>query len=333
MLDSSERFLGKDMPMRTLKYQFQLIQAMRNFFHQKGFIDVLTPPMVENPGMEVHIHPFKVLSARNGKDKNLFLHTSPEFAMKKLLAEKEEEFSKIFTISYCFRDELKSPIHRPQFLMLEWYRRHEHYESIMQDVKELITFTQETFASTGILKNKITSFPQITVQELFLELLGLDILNFLNSKDLEQKIRLDYKEVPLPEAQCHWDDYYFLLFLNKIEPHLVHYPYLLLKEFPAPLSALSTIKADNTKVCERFEVYLKGIELCNCFNELIDFSEQSRRFNNQQSEKKSLYNYQLPWPHDFMSMMERGLPQSAGIALGVERLLYCLLDIENPFFR
>lgn len=251
--------------------------------------------------------------------------------MKELLAS-SEEFEKIFTISYCFRDEPKSDIHRSQFLMLEWYRKNVRYEQIMKDIEGLVKFSQETFEEKGILKNKILSFQQITVKELFQEFLNIDILNFLDAKDLKEKIQKDFKDVPLPMANCGWDDYYYLLFLNKIESELKNYPYLLIKEFPAPLSALSTISKEDERVCERFEVYLSGIELCNCFNELTSFEEQKKRFKLQAAEKKEIYNYELPWPTHFMNVLENGYPPSSGIALGVERLLYSLIDIKNPFF-
>lgn len=287
--------------------------------------------MVENPGMETHIHPFVAYSAQTKTPSPFFLHTSPEFHMKKLLAE-NEDFEKIFTLSYCFRDEPESPIHRPQFLMLEWYRKHERYESIMSDVENLIKYCQNYFYEKSVLKNKITSFPQVSIAELFHDFLKINILDFLDTKDLKKKIELDFKDVPLPSSECAWDDYYFLLFLNKIEPELVHYPYLLLKEFPAPLSALSTISKTDARVCERFEVYLKGIELCNCFNELTSYEEQKSRFEKQAKEKLSLYKYDLPWPSEFMQTLKNGHPPSSGIALGVERLLKGLLDLENPFF-
>src|SRR4051812_37719705 len=116
-----------------LRYQFELIQLIRNYFGQQGFLDVLTPPMVENPGMEVHIHPYQIKSTRTNRDLPLYLHTSPEFALKQLLAA-DEGFDKIFSLGYCFRDEPSSPIHRSQFMMLEWYRKHERYEKIMEDV-------------------------------------------------------------------------------------------------------------------------------------------------------------------------------------------------------
>jgi lysyl-tRNA synthetase class 2 len=254
--------------------------------------------------------------------------------MKELLANKEEDFQNIFTLSYCFRDEPNSDIHRSQFLMLEWYRKNEYYTKIMDDCEGLIKYTQQSFKEKNIpLKKEINSFQRVTIQELFQETLKINILDFLDSKELENKIRKDFPGVILPDSPCTWDDYYFLLFLNEVEPLLKNYPYLLLYEFPSPLAALSTLKTNNPNVCERFEIYLSGVELCNCFNELTDPQEQIKRFEAQKLEKQSLYNYDLPWPKSFIQSLESGLPKSSGVALGVERLLLSLIDVKNPFFK
>lgn len=298
------------------------------FFKELGFIDVLTPPAVENPGMETHIHPFQLMHARGSKSAPLYLHSSPEFCMKELLASKEESLNDIFTISYCFRDEPKSEIHRSQFLMLEWYRKNAHYTQIMDDCEKLIKNIQMNLTT----KNQIKNFERVTISEIFKEFLKIDILDFLNVSDLKNKIKKDFKTVILPEQECTWDDYYFLLFLNLIEPEMKNYPYLLLYEFPAPLAALSTLKAQDQRVCERFEVYMDGIELCNAFNELTDYEELKTRFVFQQEEKKRLYDYELPWPKQFMKIMKDGYPKSSGVALGVERLLKVMQKVDNPFY-
>ncbi|MBT4792574.1 MAG: hypothetical protein HON90_13460 [Halobacteriovoraceae bacterium] len=317
---------------KRLAYQFELIQLIRDFFIQNNFVDVLTPPMVANPGMETHIHPFQITQAKTQELTSMYLHTSPEFQMKELLAS-DEGLNNIFTLGYCFRDEPKSEIHRPQFLMLEWYRKNERYEKIMDDVEKLLLFIQSRFTAKHLLKTNIHSFPRVSVQDLFLEFLHFDILEFMDTKSLKQKIQKDFKDVPLPHEECSWDDYYFLLFLNKIETELKNYPYLLIKEFPAPLAALSTISTNDSRVSERFEVYLSGVELCNCFNELTNPHEQKNRFELQTKDKKEIYDYELPWPKEFMSVLEEGYPASSGIALGVERLLYSLINIENAFFK
>lgn len=316
-----------------LRFQFELIQIIRNYFREQGFMDVLTPPAVENPGMEVHIHPFQLYSVKEKSLRSLYLHTSPEFHMKGLLAG-QENFDKIFTLSYCFRDEPSSPIHRSQFLMLEWYRKNERYETIMQDVEGLIDFT----ISQG-LKEKLPLRSQMlnqkmvkkTMQELFQEELNVDILNYLEISSIKALLK-KFPEVPVPDTELEWDDYFFLLYLNKIEPLFKKYPLLMITEFPAPLSALSTLKKADPRVCERFEVYINGVELCNCFNELTDPLEQEKRFSEQNKLKKKLYGYELPEPKEFYQTMKRGLPPSAGIALGVERLLHCLFEVEKPFY-
>lgn len=315
------------------RYLFELLQIIRNYFGEQGFLDVLTPPVVENPGMEVHIHPFQLRSVQKNLSMPLYLHTSPEFCMKELLAS-NEEMNKIFTLSYCFRDEPESPIHRFQFIMLEWYRKHERYESIMSDVEGLINFV----ISEGNKKNwplradiKNQKLIKKTMQELFVEIIGVDILNYLDTLSIKTLLQ-KFPDVPVPSTELEWDDYFFLLYLNKIEPVITKYPLLMITEFPAPLSALSTIKASDPRVCERFEIYINGTELCNCFNELTDSHEQKKRFAEQNKLKKKLYNYDLPKPTNFYSIMDKGLPPSAGIALGVERLLYSLFEVEDPFY-
>lgn len=317
-----------------LEAQFQLLWAIRQFFSRQGFLDVMPPPMVQNPGMETHIHPFKVGHANTLRFSEWYLNTSPEFHMKELLS---MGFENIFTLGYAFRDEPYATNHRPQFLMLEWYRTKAHYTKIMDDCEELFKFSLNALNEKNLPVDQDllkTKFERATIQEIFSDMLKVDILNFLDKKDLKELIEKDFKDVPLPVQgeELSWDDYYFLLFLNKIEPHLAHYPYLLLYEFPNHLSALSTLKESDPRVCERFEIYAKGVELCNCFNELRDLKIQKERFNFQAEEKEKLYGYKLPEPTVLYGALNRGLPESAGIALGVERLLKVLTGIENPFW-
>ncbi len=314
-----------------LRYQFEFIQAIRDFFTSSDFVDVITPPMVENPGMEVHIHPFQVFHTIKNESNGNYLHTSPEFMMKKLLSLKEEKLERIFQVSYCFRDEPVSPEHRPQFLMLEWYRKNERYEKIMSDFEELVEFV---FQKTTHMpqKKKLPKPVAVTVQEIFHEFCQIDILQFLEKDELKNLIQKNFKDVPLPESSLEWEDYYFLLFLNKIEPKLKHYPFLFLYEYPSELAALSTIKKEDRRVCERFEAYINGVEIGNCFNEEPSFSVIEKRFQYQELMKKQLYSYQLNRPKDFLETMQRGYPISAGIAVGVERLFAALIKTENPFF-
>lgn len=318
----------------SIKIQFSVIKLIKKFFENNNFLEVITPPAVENPGMETHIHPFQLHSVHKKKNIPLFLHTSPEFCMKEILSQ-NDFFDRIYQITYCFRDEPTSPFHRNQFLMLEWYRKNERYEKIMSDFEDLIAFLiSEAVKYELPIKKELTNEKIVkkTMQELFLEFTGIDILNFLE-KDQIKKLLKTLPEVPTPDQDLEWDDYFFLIYLNLIEPKLNKYPLLLIYEFPGPLSALSTIKESNPSVCERFEVYINGIELCNCFNELTNYDELKMRFKEQNRLKQKLYSYQLPEPKRFYEVMKNGYPPSSGIALGVERLIKCLFDVDKPFWN
>jgi lysyl-tRNA synthetase class 2 len=219
--------------------------------------------------------------------------------------------------------------------MLEWYRKNEPYQKIMEDIEHLISFLLREGEKKKIpVRSNLKSQTLVkrTMQDLFFEFIGVDILNFLDVDSIRNLCK-KFPEIPLPTSELEWDDYFFLIYLNLVEPHLIKYPFLLIDEFPAPLSALSTIKSSNPKVCERFEVYINGVEICNCFNELTDVKELEKRFRHQNQLKKNLYSYQLPEPLEFYSVMENGYPRSSGIALGIERILKALFEIENPFFH
>lgn len=312
---------------------FQTIAACRYFFQERGYLETPTPPIVENPGMEAHLHPFQIKSLYQNKELPLFLHTSPEFAMKELLS---EGFNKIYHLGYCFRDEPNSATHRPQFLMLEWYQANAFYQDIKRETIELINHTRSFLDEKGIEVKKKIDFESVTVDELFRNNLGWSILDFLEEKDLKEKVLKDYPELLSKSvADMPWEDYFFLIFLNKIEPDFIHHDALVVDEFPAPLAALSTIKPENSRVAQRFEIYLNGVELCNCFNELTDLSEQKNRMTSEAQKKRELYGYELPEPKVLYSALEKGIPKSAGNALGVERLYLGLSpnqELGHPFF-
>ncbi len=313
---------------------FSLQKAIREFFGKENFLEVSTPPMVPNPGMEVHLHPFKIHSVKNKKETGLFLQTSPEFYMKELLS---KGFKNIFTMAHSFRDEPSSTFHRPQFIMLEWYRSQTHYSQIMDDFENLINYCHRYFKENNLSLNEKNKngirFERKTIQELFGEVLKVDILAYLESPlRLKALIQKEFKDVPVPKEVLSFEDYFFLLFLNKIEPLLEkEYPFLFLYEYPAPLKALSTLKKEDNRVCERFELYAHGIELGNCFQELCDLKEQKKRFQEQAVEKKSLYDYTLPRADVLFHSLERGLAAPSGIAVGVERLLKILSQNQDPF--
>ncbi len=314
----------------TRRSLFILQQSIRDFFRSRRFLDVLTPPAVPHPGMETHLHPFQLFSKNTNHLTNLYLQTSPEFALKELLS---QGFENLFSLSYCFRDEPNSQTHRCQFLMLEWYRVNEHYEAIEQDVVELLEFCRQSLEREGVA-TKLTSplFPkQLTVEEAFLKWVGFSWRECETEDAFKKNIFCHFPQL-LPKEELEWEDLFFLVFLNIIEPQFKNIPLLILKEYPARMAALSTIKREDPQVCERFEVYLNGAELANCFNELSNLKEQKHRFQVEAKRKQNLYNYALPEPDVLYKALENGLPPCSGIALGVERLLMGLTGIENPFY-
>lgn len=312
---------------------FQTIAACRHFFQNEGYLETPTPPLVPNPGMEAHLHPFQVKSLISKKELPLYLHTSPEFSMKELLS---EGFEKIYHLGYCFRDEPASSTHRHQFLMLEWYQAETYYQTIKKETIELVKFTHDHLLKNNISVIDELNFEQVTVDELFREYLGWSILDYLDEVDLKQKIISDHPELISDNSiDMPWEDYFFLIFLNKIEIHFKNYSCLIVDEFPAPLAALSTLKESDPRVCERFEFYLKGVELCNCFNELTDLEEQRKRMELEGQKKHSLYGYTLPKPKILYQALKKGLPKSSGNALGVERLYLGLSNSKEtgvPFY-
>ncbi len=268
--------------------------------------------MVENPGMETHIHPFEVYKAKDKSSTGLYLHTSPEFHMKEFLS-LNPEAKNIYTLTHSFRDEPESDQHRTQFLMLEWYRQNVTYNKIMDDITDLMNFVSQ---------EKVT-VQKISISQIFNDLLQVDILNLSDPDQLRKIIHQSFPEVPLPTELMSWDDYFFLLFLNKIEPELEKIPFCILYDYPAQLAALSRLKKSDLRVCERFELYIHGVEIANCFTEETNVEVLKDRFHDQSLEKEKIYKYKLSDPKRFLESMNN-YPPSSGIAMGVERLYSAL---------
>ena len=232
-----------------------------------------------------------------------FLHTSPEFHMKELLSYGME---KIFTIGYSFRDEPISSTHRPQFLMLEWYRTDATYEDLMVETIELIH---------EVSPRKLPEAKVLTVKEAFIKFTGIDYDHYSDPKSFQKVIAEKLPMIPLPAEELSWDDLFFLVFLNLVEPEFKKIPLLILKDYPASMAALSTLKESDPSVCERFEVYIDGVEIGNCFNELRDISVQKERYLNSKKERQDLYGETIPEPKVLFKALERGISPCSGIAV------------------
>ncbi len=305
--------------LAALKVRNQVEAFIRLFFLSRDFLETRTPLLVPSPGMEPHIRPFRLESGA-------FLPTSPEFAMKRLLVGGLE---RIFQISSSFRFEPVSPIHHPEFQMLEWYRAYSGYESIMKDTEELFEFIAKKKNGSPVIRfgqdeiDLKTPWPRTTVRELFLQHTGLKI-----SEDLPIHALRTYCEKqghPAP-ADASWDDLYFLIWLNEIEPKLPKNRPLIIYHYPPSQAALAVteIGSDGHRWAKRFEFYIAGIELGNAFEELTDPVEQRARFENDQKVRREVYGNQYPESpidEDFLEALAEGMPPSGGIAVGVDRMV------------
>lgn len=305
--------------LAALKVRNQVEAFIRLFFLSRDFLETRTPLLVPSPGMEPHIRPFRLESGA-------FLPTSPEFAMKRLLVGGLE---RIFQISSSFRFEPVSPIHHPEFQMLEWYRAYSGYEAIMKDTEELFEFIAKKKTGSTVIRfgedeiDLKTPWPRTTVRELFLEHTGLQVSENL---PIEEFKRYCEKQGLLAPSDASWDDLYFLIWLNEIEPRLPKNRPLIIYHYPPSQAALAVteIGSDGNRWAKRFEFYIAGIELGNAFEELTDPVEQRARFLNDQKVRKSVYGDQYPESpidEDFLDALAEGMPPSGGIAVGVDRMV------------
>ncbi|MGE0614151.1 MAG: EF-P lysine aminoacylase EpmA [Bacteriovoracia bacterium] len=309
-----------------LRVRAHVEQATRDYFREAGFWETRTPLLVPSPGMEPHIRPFQVTGHGHGFTRPVFLPTSPEFAMKRLLAGGLE---KIFQIAPAFRDEPVSPIHHPEFTMLEWYRARAPLDALMADVEALFRrwAGKDHFTYQGKEISLGGPWPRRRTRELFQEYLGID-LGRATSADLSHACT----GLGLPRNETDtWDDLYFKLWLNQIEPKLPTDRPLFVTHYPESQAALARVEpdADGTRWAQRFEVYVGGFELANAFHELTDPQEQRRRFAADMELRARIYGADFPkTPVDdgFLQALDEGLPESSGIALGLDRAILLLAD-------
>ncbi len=298
-----------------LQKRTHILRAIRELFWSWGFVEVDTPLLVAKPGQEPFLDPFETrVEDASGHSYPGYLITSPEYAMKKLLAKsalgEAPEFANIFQLGKVFRNnEDFGGTHNPEFTMIEWYRLGANYETLMTDVENLLCKLapqQLVFQNRTI--NLQTPWPRMTVEDAFKQ--------FANRTDAIELAEKDPSE-------------FFKVFLNEVEPKFreLDHPIFLI-EYPASMAALAKKKESNPRVAERFECYIVGIELTNAFSELTDAAEQRARFQAEQLERAGLSKTVTPLDEEFL----RELPHikiAAGISLGVDRLLMLLLDAPD----
>lgn len=297
----------------TARKRAQIMQKIRDFFVTKNFLEVETPIMTTNPGMEPHLNPFETsLRTPDRHDHKMYLNTSPELQMKKLLA---ASFGNIFNITKVFRNgEIGGPGHNPEFTMLEWYREDASYKNIMQDCEDLINALSEKYPKP---------WTRISVHQLFLEHCEIDLLD---NQDF-QKFKETAEKMGYSTAGCEdWDDIFFKIFLNGIEPKLAEMGAVIIQDYPATQAALAQKNPHNPFWAERFELYLDGIEIANCFSELIDPVEQRQRLEDEQKLRAKYGKPVFEIDQSFLAALEQIDKPCAGIALGIDRLIMLLLD-------
>lgn len=314
-----------------------VLAALRSGFAGLGFVEVETPALQVSPGLEPHLRAFATeLENPDGSTRPLYLHTSPEFAMKKLLVAGEQ---KLFQFAPVFRNGERAATHHPAFLMLEWYRaqtddgKPADYRDIMQDCETLLRAIaaatgKSRLAWQGQTADILQPWQYLTVHEAFARYAQLDLAACIGADphkpDLAaMRAACTAAGIRIDDGDS-WDDLYFRVALGKVEPNLGIGAPCILHDYPIHQAALSRPKKGAPHLAERFELYACGMELANAFSELTDADEQRRRFEADMALKRRLYGYDYPIDEDFLAALRHGLPDCAGIALGIDRLIMLL---------
>lgn len=301
--------------INILKTREKIIDGIRIFFKNQGFIEVDTPLMVPSPDPSPFNEVFEVHSITG---KRFYLTPSPEFYMKKLLGAGS---GNIFQICKAFRDGQTGPFHQSEFTILEWYRINANYHNIMNDCENLINFLLERLS----LPKLTCPWPRFTIKDLFLKYVGVKLDDFLNP-DVARKICQDHG-YSIAKTDS-WEQLYHQIFLNEIEPKLPQKGPLILYDYPAPLAALARLKKDDPRYAERFEFYINGVELGNGYSELTDPKEQKKRLQNDLKERKKRRMRLFPYDKEFIKAVGK-MPPVGGIAVGVDRLIMVLTGKKN----
>ncbi len=306
-----------------LEARGHVLRATREVFSTRGFIEVETPALQRSPGLEPHLKAFATTFAAPGEaPAAYFLHTSPEYAMKKLLV---AGMPRIFQLTHCFRNGERGATHSPEFSMLEWYRAGASYLDLIEDCEALLRAAGVSlFTWRGRVCDPHAPWERLTVVEAFARFCGIDILATAPDPETPRLDLLAEAARPLgiaPHQGDSWEDLFFRIFLAAIEPKLGIGAPTVLYDYPISMAALARAKPGDKRLCERFELYVCGLELANAFGELTDAKEQARRFAADQAKKRALYGETYPVDEDFLAALEHGLPESAGIALGFDRLV------------
>jgi elongation factor P--(R)-beta-lysine ligase len=301
-------------------------RAVHDYFQQRGFTEVECGALQVTPGLETHLHGVKAeLEGPDGAPQHLYLHTSPEFACKKLLAAGE---TLIYVLARVYRSRERGPLHAPEFTMLEWYRAGAPYQAVMRDAVELARRAVEA-AGTGQLAYRGGAADpwrepeQLTVAEAFQRHAGIDLPATLDADGNGRRDALaaQAKAIGIPPAgDDTWSDLFSKVLVERIEPRLGIGRLTLLTDYPAAEAALARRSPDDRRFAERFELYAAGVELANGFGELTDPEEQRQRFEAEMAEKQRIYGQRYPLDEELLAALAL-MPEASGVALGLDRLV------------
>ena len=291
-----------------------LTAATRAFFTARGYIEVETPYAVPTPGEEVHLAGFRTHRRRpDGSGEDLWLHTSPEFAMKKLLA---GGAGRIFQLARVWRNGEQSDLHAPEFTMLEWYRPGGTLSDLMDETEALLCAVLPPVLTCRGVTVDLSRFERLTLAEAFARYVGADLLATAD----DAPALAAAAGTRLRDGE-DWEDLFFRLLLERVEPAIGRFHPTFLTHWPAAQAALARRDPADPRVAERFELFACGLELANAFVELTDAAEQRGRFEADRARRHALYGGP-DWPldEDLLAALAAGLPACAGIALGFDRL-------------
>jgi len=309
--------------MEIFVVKSQILKTIRKFFDQEGFIEVDTPNLVVSPDPCYFNEVFKI------QDKELYLTTSPEFAIKKLLS---QGLKNVYQITKAYRDwQENDPLHLNEFTILEWYRDKSTYLDLIKDCENLIKNIAKSLNLKTLTYQKQEidlnlPWQKISCKQAFEKYAKVNLDEFL---DIKKALKTCKDKGYQVSEKNSWEELYHQVFLNEVEPYLPKQQPLVLYDYPAPLAALSQIKKDNPNYAERFEFYIGGLEMGNGYSELTDWQEQEKRLKNdlkvRQEKEMKIFDYD----HEFVNALKKGIPKTAGIAVGVDRLIMLFTDSTN----
>lgn len=302
-----------------------ILEQTRAFFRARGFLEVDTPLALACPNIDPNIYPVTIADAA-GRSRPFYLHTSPELSMKKLLAAGSGD---IFYLGKVFRDREGSPLHCPEFTMLEWYRVGGSANDVMRDVEALAReLAQSVFGKPEIVRDGAAiplsgSWGRWELADAFAEALGCAATDEAGIR------RALEKKGHRPGVSEDWEALFFRAYVDVIEPALRAKGACFLTGFPAPLAAMAKRRMDDPSISERFEGYVSGIELVNGYEELTDPAEQEQRLLELVERHRGNTGEILPVDPEFLDALRAGLPPCSGAALGFDRLAMLLLERDD----